>query len=267
VRWLLPAVRVDAAHPATTAWLRRRFGAATLVLSPHFDDAAYSVAGVMRALAQAGTAVRMLTLFGRSAYAPNRPELDVDGVVALRLAEDAAAARLIHPQLATAWRDIPDVALRRGLAVEAVVSKAPLDAESQTLTDTLAREIESSLGKDETVVAPLGMGWHIDHRIAAGIGARLARGGRTVHFYEDLPYAGFTRSSRLWLAQAWRLRVVGLPLRAADIVVPDLAGLKQQVFGCYASQASDAFWRGISQQIRRRAGAERLWIGRLPVQG
>jgi LmbE family N-acetylglucosaminyl deacetylase len=264
-RMLLPARRLDATQPAAADWLRRRFGPAVLVLSPHSDDAAYSIAGAMRALAGAGIAVRVLTPFGRSAFAPNRPELDADAVTALRHGEDAAAMVAIDPRITVSWWDIPDVALRQGLAVEQVVSKRPFDADARHLIDELAAAIDSERRRDESVLAPLGMGWHIDHRIVAEAGARLARDGAAVHFYEDLPYAGFTRSSRLWLAQAWRRRVVGLPLRAADVRAPDLPELKRRVFDAYASQASDAFWRGIARQTARRGCAERLWLGRKRV--
>lgn len=266
MRWLLPATRIDAAAPAAAAWLRRRFGPSVLVLSPHCDDAAYSIPGAMRALAGAGIAVRVLTLFASSAYAPNRPGLDADTVTALRRREDLAAAAAIDPAVAVDWWDIPDVALRCGLAVEEVVSKRPLAAEAQALVETLTARVGAAAAGTGSLLAPLGLGWHIDHRIVAALGARLGRAGATVHFYEDLPYAGFTRSSRLWLAQARRLRVLELPLRAADLAAPDLPALKQRVYACYPSQASEAFWRGISRQAARRGGAERLWIGPLPVQ-
>ena len=248
-------------RPEAVERLRSWLGASVLVLSPHCDDAPYSIAGVMRALASAGVAVRMLTLFGRSAYAPNRPELSADAVTALRHLEDEAAATAIHPAIRVDWWHYADVALRRGLAVEQVISKRPLDPEAVVCAEALTEAVAEARAGDQSVLAPIGMGWHIDHRIVAEIGARLARRGIVVHFYEDLPYAGFTRSSRLWLAQARRLRVVGLPLRAADVVSPGLAELKRRVFELYASQASDGFWRALARQTARRDGAERLWLG------
>ena len=252
---------MDADRPASARWLAKHFGSGVLVLAPHCDDAPYSLAGVMRALAQAGAAVEMLTLFGRSTYAPNRPGLDADAVSALRQAEDRAAAAAIAPDIRVRAWNHPDVALRCDLPVEQVVSKASLDADALAWIDRLAEEVDRHRGPDWSVLAPLGMGWHIDHRIVAAVGAALARRGVPVHFFEDLPYAGFTRTSRMWLAQAWRLRVLGLPLRAVDLHCADLVALRRQVYELYPSQASPAFWAGLARQAERRRGAERLWIG------
>lgn len=256
---LLPARKIDASDRAN---LRTLFGASVTVLAPHCDDAPYSVAGVMRALADAGIAVEMLTVFGRSGYAPNRPELDVDQVSALRQDEDRAAASVIGPRVAvTCWQHA-DVAVRWALAVEQVVSRQPLSADALAWVERLIEDLTPLGAGNRTLLAPMAMGWHIDHRIVAAAAVRLASAGQIVHFYEDLPYAGFTRSSRLWLAQAWRLRVLGLALRPVDVRTPGLDGLKREVFNAYASQASDAFWYGIERQTSRRDSAERLWLSK-----
>lgn len=262
MRWLIPVRRMAADRPASARWLAERFGPRVLVMAPHCDDAPYSVAGTMRALVEAGVGVEMLTLFGHSTYAPYRPGLDAKAVSALRQAEDRAAAAAIHPDIAVRAWDHPDVALRRDLPVEQVVSKAPLDADAQGWIERLTEDVDRHRGAGRSVLAPLGMGWHIDHRIVAATGAALARRSVPVHFFEDLPYAGFTRSNRLWLAQAWRLRVLGLPLRAVDLCCPDLMALRRQVYDHYPSQASPEFWAGLARQAKRRRGAERLWVGR-----
>lgn len=254
---LLPARTIDASD---SAHLRMVFGASVTVLAPHCDDAPYSLAGVMRALAAAGVAVDMLTVFGRSGYAPNRPELNVDQVSALRHDEDRAAASVIDPRVAVTCWDHADVAERCGLAVEQVVSRQPLDADALAWVDRLTEQLAPLGAGNRTLLAPMAMGWHIDHRIVASAAVQLASAGQFVHFYEDLPYAGFTRTSRLWLAQAWRLRVLGIPLRPVDVRTPGLASLKRAVFNAYASQASDAFWYGIERQTGRRGSAERLWL-------
>ncbi|MEZ5667417.1 MAG: PIG-L family deacetylase [Alphaproteobacteria bacterium] len=256
------ATVVDAASDSGRRRLADALGRVVLVAAPHCDDAPYSLAGTMRALAAAGCGVTMLTIFGRSAYAPNRPGLDIDAVSALRQAEDVAAAGAIATGIAVRALAHEDVAVRRALPVERVVSKAALDDDDRGWIDRVAAELAAAAASHDAILAPLGMGWHLDHRIVAAAGARLARQGAAVTFYEDLPYAGFTRDSRLWLAQLRRLRAVGLCLRPLDVRCADLPALKRAVFDAYPSQASDAFWRGIARQTERRQGAERLWLRR-----
>lgn len=259
----LPMPAIDADQDAQAAVLLEAIGPAVVVLSPHSDDAPYSIAGVMQALARRGVRVEMLTLFSRSAYAPGRPGLDEADVTALRRAEDEAAGAAIDPQVRVLWLDHRDVALRHSLPVEAVVSRRPLDTDATELVHGLAGELAALCAAGETVLAPLGMGWHIDHRIAAAAGAALLRRGRCVHFYEDLPYAGFTRSSRLWLAQARRLWALRVPMRPLDVRTHALMDLKQTVFAIYDSQASPAFWSALRRQTARRGNAERLWLTRM----
>lgn len=259
---LLPAVTFDMSVAAQAARLCGFMGPAVTVLSPHSDDAPYSVAGVMRALAVEGIQVGMLTLFSRSDFAPNRPGLGPAEATALRLAEDVAAGSLIDPRIRVGWLDLMDAPLRLGLRGSAVVSREPFDPAALALADAVADVVAQRCPAGETVLAPLGLGWHIDHRIAAQAGVRLSRGGRQVHFYEDLPYAGFTRSSRLWLAQARRLRVLRLSLRAADVGSHALIDLKRDVFDTYVTQANPGFWSGLERQTQRRGGAERLWLAR-----
>lgn len=259
---LRPSNLLDLADGAARARLARAFAPGVIVVAPHCDDAPYSIAGVMRALGEAGVAQHMLTIFGRSGYAPNNPGLNEDAVTALRNAEDVAAARAAHASIAVTCLDNADITVRRGLAVDDVIDRGPLDADSQRWIERVVDAIEVVRSAGQTVLAPLGIGWHIDHRIVTAAAVQLARRGVTVHFFEDLPYAGWTRPSRRWLALAVRWRQVGLPLLPFDVRSPGLIDLKRTIYDFYASQAQDAYWRGISSQTARRGGAERLWLAK-----
>lgn len=253
---------LDLADPAARTRLARAFAPGVVVVAPHCDDGPYSIAGTMRALGEAGVEQHMLTIFGRSGYAPNNPELNEDSVTALRNAEDVAAAKAIHPRVAVTCLDNADITVRRGLAPEEVIDRGPLDADSAAWAERAADAIEAVRDDGRTVLAPLGIGWHVDHRIVTAAAVRLARRGVTVHFFEDLPYAGWIRPSRRWLALALRWRQVGLPLRPVDVRIPGLLALKKSVYDLYRSQAQEAYWRGIAAQTERRNGAERLWLAR-----
>ena len=169
-------------------------------ISPHYDDIALSCGGLAARLAANGVTPRVEVVFGQEP-APDQPlsafaeamhagwGLGAADAITGRRAEEAAAARVLGAETALLpFRD----AIYRGdrYTGDDLLFAAPTADEAD-----LPGEIAASLGladrPDRAVrfYVPLGVGGHVDHRLAYGAGVLLARRGWEVLFFEDLPYA------------------------------------------------------------------------------
>lgn len=180
----------------------------TLVLSPHLDDAALSCGGLMHEIRRRGGAVMVATAF---AAVPNS-ECSDGSMIALSLkgsartwvrarrAEDLRALRALGVK-ATHGAEL-DAAFRKGPMGEplyptwsAIFSGAahPADRDLlQRLTAWILR-CQGAFGAT-AIVAPRGLGNHIDHLIlreAAQVACR--RQPIFLHLYDDVPYAAVSR--------------------------------------------------------------------------
>jgi LmbE family N-acetylglucosaminyl deacetylase len=145
----------------------------TLVISPHLDDAVLSLPAWLASAAGRGEQVVVLTVF---------TEGDAD--YPMRRAEDLAALASIGVgAVHLGLRDAPE---RRGLArsFRALVLGELDDADVAEVHRVLSASI--SRLAPTTVLLPLGVGEHVDHRVVHAIHTHLP--GR-VGFYEDRPYS------------------------------------------------------------------------------
>lgn len=144
-----------------------------LYVSPHADDVAFSVAGQLARDVAAGERVVVFTLFE-----PPEP-----GEV--RRAEDAAFARAFGVALERgAW---PDAIVRRRRYRSPARLFAPLRADEAPLIETVRAALQALVDRGcRRVVAPLGVGGHVDHQVAHA--ACRGLGGADVRYYEDTPY-------------------------------------------------------------------------------
>jgi LmbE family N-acetylglucosaminyl deacetylase len=111
----------------------------------------------------------------------------------------------------------------------------------------------------DLVLAPLGIGGHIDHRILNCICVRMLKAGmvHSMAFYEDLPYAGEMELSQL----AETERQWGTWLRP-HILCRDGLQDKLQALQAYKSQLIKRHIDCVCQH-HARVGGERIW---LPLQ-
>ncbi len=166
-----------------------------LVLSPHLDDAAFSCGGLMACLADAGWRVCMATAFTRSVHPASgfalacqldkglAPDIDY---MALRREEDRVAADHLGVS-DLRWLDLPE-APHRGYGSAAALFGPVHDGddiwrELAAMISSLVNELQPSL-----VLAPQGLGDHVDHRQTIRAVNHAAPGG-PLAFYRDTPYA------------------------------------------------------------------------------
>lgn len=154
------------------------------VLSPHLDDAVFSLAITLASCAN--ESVTVVNVFTRSAYAPRaigRP--DISG---LRRREDRRALKSAGAQVSIRDFRLFDAPVRLALeTVEVVGPKATtLREEDVTAVMQCLRRVHA-----DRVLAPLGLGDHVDHRTVREA-ATHTYPRRRLAFYEDLPYATWT---------------------------------------------------------------------------
>ena len=174
--------------------------APSLFLSPHYDDVVLSCGALVARLADAGARPAMVTVFGSeivhemvgsfAAWKHSRWGVDdPDEVLAVRRAEDAAAAAVLGCEVR--WLGLPDAIYRGERYTSDSELFGALKPEELELAAHLADELP---GLPEwqagiRVFVPLGAGNHVDHQLTFEVGRALAARGTAVFAYEDVPYA------------------------------------------------------------------------------
>lgn len=173
-----------------------------LVLSPHYDDAAYSLGGLLHRWTREGHTVTILTVMAADPPDPP-PDSPIvrevharweagENPVPARRKEDETAARILG------------AALRFGPAADCIYR---CDEQGQALypdeaaifgavraNDPAPKMLDASLGEwtaPEMLLAPLAAGHHVDHQIVQAWARRLAARwpGTRLYFYADYPYS------------------------------------------------------------------------------
>lgn len=224
-----------------------------VAISPHLDDAAFSVGGLLAARARAGDRVTIVTCFTGNVAEPTGfalacqldkglgPEVDY---MALRRAEDLAACAVIG---ATAVHLPLLEAPHRGYASapELFAARRDDDRMLAPLTEMLATQI-AALAPDH-LLGPLAIGDHVDHWLVRDALAAIAR---PVRLWEDWPY--------LTRAEGRRADTPALvhPLDDAD------RSARTAMCAAYASQLGFQFGsRAAMESAVQAVAVERLFDG------
>lgn len=246
-----------------------------LVVSPHLDDGVLSVGGTIARLSAAGSAVVVATLFTGSPPAPLSVGARAfheqcglgDDAMRHRAEEDEAACDAVgaehrHLDLPEAlyridadgrhlYRDGRDIFGPDPLAEPGVISA--VEKELRRLLDWL---------RPDAVVAPLGVGDHVDHAITKVAVRRCNIDPARLRWSEDVPYALYPHL-RGWEARLTRELVSETELLGESEWMGKIAAVS-----CYASQLGilwhdPAPWHQQLLDYADRIGdgrtAERLW--------
>ena len=259
-------------HGSATRWI---------YLSPHLDDVALSCGGQIAAATRTGAPVDILTIFAGDEPGPGEPaasplvakiyalwQLRAGEVMATRRGEDLAACRelaaaALHWQLQEAIHRRDST---RGEALYPTLERlfGAVAPQEEELVAALALRFAAlpGPGGGTRVVAPLGVGGHVDHRIVRAAAERAF--GPALLYYEEFPYI-------VWkLFALARAGIFGRAWEALrEPLAPEDVAARVAAIACYASQVSPLFRTParIEQLVRRhvrRAGGERLWRRRSP---
>jgi LmbE family N-acetylglucosaminyl deacetylase len=237
---------------------------AVVVLSPHCDDAAFSIAGALKHALGLGKRTTIITCFSWSSYAPKLIFRSPTRVTQIRKREDTGFGAWLHPNCELIWLDLEDAALRDDHRRLDVCTARPLCVSDLELTAKLAEVLRGMVDPTSAILIPFGIGSHVDHRIVREAGLSLAAEGcGSLFFYEDLPYAAEYSLQVLdnWIASfsfARLMRVEPQYLTCADLI-----SWKRHAALCYKSQVTRKVVDRIVEHARRLdpsdPGAERVW--------
>lgn len=232
-------------------------GKVVVVVSPHFDDVPLSLGQSLLdgALSRAAS-VRVKVVFGRSNWSvklhPTRRRAPL--VTGWRRVEETLAARRFGYRFEVS--PFEEVILRTG-STDASTFRGDADPTLDPLFAPVVQCLRRWRSEGDELWVPSGLGRHVDHRIVAMAGARMAAEspvGPAIAFYEDRPYVSL-------LDEADRARQrddLGLDLRAEAVSGPISASTQALVRRSYRSQMDEYF--EAAQRADLEAGSvETIW--------
>jgi LmbE family N-acetylglucosaminyl deacetylase len=228
-----------------------------LILSPHCDDVPLSLGAALLARSF-GQKPHVCIVFSRS-----RCTTDFDGdgpedqITRLRNQEERAAAQ--RADYDVEFWGFGEPFVRPGFSHLAQLRDQTRPVRTDPAWGPIVASIERVVSKhDGLVMAPLGCGGHVDHRLIheALIECSLWQRHIRIGFYEDLPYCNSLSEDRILAS------IPVLPGRQLD---PHLVrgGLEEKLslLEIYRSQLGQEHMHAVRQYWHRRGG-ERLWVAR-----
>jgi len=156
-----------------------------MLLSPHSDDIALSGAGWLSTfIPRFGVTANLVTIFSQSKWAPNVAGQDPVLIKRQRLSEDTRYADQLGVDFS--YLDLLDSSMIGLDEVQELQSwpTSGMDPRAAKLRSWLSDYVS----KSSCILAlPIGVGFHVDHRLAANVVADL--NPARVLYMEDMPYA------------------------------------------------------------------------------
>ena len=235
-----------------------------VVLSPHRDDAAFSLGLSIGTWLDAGHTVDVVNCFTRSDYAPHTEFEFIHSndrllrVTALRLREDQSWQKMYGTRtLRMTDLNMKDAPLRLHVGLEQICA---LQVNPEDKAMMKVPKAVAALGGD-ALVLPLAMGSHVDHKtVREAMLTSKQPAEMPMAFYEDLPYAARIGTVETIEAMA---AAVGEQLQPIFVTSEDTdetaVARKRRLALCYDSQIVDDVADQIAEFCVRYGGRERLW--------
>ncbi len=244
-----------------------------LILSPHRDDAAFSLSIAITNWLIARHTVTILNVFTRSRHAPYSDAAfvhendELSYVSAMRLREDEHFLRRITQNLPKGLKshlnmvdlNLKDAPIRLRIPLEELSDTPvnPADPSIEKIRKGITKQSES--GTIDALVLPAALGNHVDHLTVREAAMSFTKGIPSA-FYEDLPYATTHPSAATdleTLREAAEKR--NEPLSPVIYQIESAVERKHKLVLGYASQIDDEAGTLISNFATRYNGGERLW--------
>ncbi|HBX68350.1 MAG TPA: hypothetical protein DEH25_02905 [Chloroflexi bacterium] len=239
-----------------------------IYLSPHLDDVALSLGGLLWQQSQAGEHVAIWTICAGDPppgdFSPFAESLHArwetgDQSMPTRRAEDIEACRILGAEYL--HFEIPDCIYRRSpqsgeyLYASEQDLWVPVHPDETPLIAQIATQIRALLPSQANLVCPLTLGNHVDHRLTRAAAEKLSI---PLMFYADYPY----------VLQAENLRRLDQLKSTVTAISPEAIWAWGQAVAAHQSQIS-TFWRDPSQMraaiqaYQQLMGGARLFSGNI----
>lgn len=231
--------------------------APVLMLSPHCDDIPLSLGASLLAK-QWGDEVHVVVIFSTSRYTlANGWNNDPQATTMTRNAEEIRAAHAAG--YTVEFLRFPEPGVRPGYTQITDIFNPSLPFDPDPIWQPLRERLLDLLSRHEGIaVSPLGIGYHIDHRMVAACFCEAAEssGRFTPVFYEDLPYAARFSSRDIRRTVPAELRGTSYaPMLLSRGRLPD----KIELLGAYESQLSEDDYGSVTDHWECRARGELVW--------
>lgn len=227
-----------------------------LLLSPHFDDVAFCMGGLLSECPPLGRNGLLVTFFTKSKHAPYHLwHGDVQRVSALRLLENNQFSQMSG--LKSRNLNFSEGTLDGYSSIDELFDGRDVftDRRAKLLYVRVTELAKKYIPK--LVFVPLSIGSHIEHRMLRRV-AEDVFPAELLAYYEDLPYAGkLDNVDCLPEVSSHQLTLVPIVVPIRDW------NAKLEMIGCYASQIVDDERRAITAHALRIGGgahAERFWL-------
>lgn len=226
-----------------------------MLLSPHHDDIAFSLGGMIAMYHTQGISYYLVNIFNKTCYC--LPDFETKDINEQRNIEDDRFAKrfgLIKTNL--------------GLSDSSVLGHT---AHSETISSPsdirrpiLIRELNSIFKhvEPDRIFCPIGIGGHIDHRMVKEVCLEMFRGSyNNLVFYEDLPYAYDCNPKHI---ESIISKAIPLRLHAKCMDITSIWDVKEKSILLYESQVNKEIM-GKLRKYAQRLGEnkhllERIWI-------
>ena len=228
------------------------------VLSPHRDDAGFSLGLALGFWGAASVRLQVLNFFTQSAYAPRSPAKTTEEISAIREEEDQRSISFIHPGITVTSLDWLDAPLRLNLPFSQIMQERSAEKITPEFLRQLSRSIQQHC-MNSLAIAPLGLGNHVDH-IAVHKAAIHSLSPQSLAFYEDLPYATWTPVADLQARIESVEHATGTQLKPFILRAQDAVSRKRQIASFYQSQITPDEADNIARHAESYGSGERLWM-------
>ncbi len=222
------------------------------ILSPHIDDAAFSLAITISRLADNNIPVTIINCFTVTKWTAIPVEnKEIETVSRLRKNEDAQFYKNISENINIINLDLLDAPLRNGY----IFQNQPFQPNELELIENLEKLLEQHV--EGLLLCPLAIGTHIDHAICREAVTRLYT-KLNVIFFEDLPYA--QRIGEDQIRQHVHLLEKQLAVQLLKYTISSKICKidKEQAIDVYESQLNDEIVSEIIAHLNAMEG-ERIW--------
>ncbi len=236
-----------------------------IFISPHLDDVALSVGGIVNLLAKNKIDIEIWTFFSGSPkdaklsdFAQSlhqRWKLSLNAPKIRRL-EDRRACRILGADYK--HFDLPDCIYRHDQQGNPIVGEEddlyqPIPPSQQFLVNKISKKIFSLSSCEDIIVSPMAIGNHLDHRIIVAALNQIS--SRSLLYYEDYPYVIKSKDSLVNYSQ--------LTPTNFDLLAENITSWRAAIAE-YQSQIS-TFWKNTNRmeqdiiEFANRGGGKNLW--------
>lgn len=206
-----------------------------VLLSPHDDDAAFSLGSALIDGRLAPCVV--VAIFTESNCVEGESTLSTAEITARRRKDNQMFFERWSPASLLVDLQCQDAPLRKNIHVDRVFDDR-MDPDQAGEIKRLANAVRSVASPIELIIAPLGLGGHIDHVLVSKTALALGKLGWPIIYYEDLPYAARMSSQDIEEFVAAKAAASGKALQPCSLVANHRPTQKKAALKTYRTQIS-----------------------------